>query len=72
MYSTCLSSKKVLIASSNKKILIVKVEALGLSANSALILAIVVDKEVAKIETSFLPVLNTSSSNSSFFCSYNT
>lgn len=41
------------------------------SASLAFLLAIVVNKEIAKTVTSFLTTLNTSSNNGLFCCSYN-
>lgn len=46
---------------------VIEVKALGLSADLVFLLAKVVNKKVAKIETSFLPVPDISLSNNPFF-----
>lgn len=57
---------------SGKEMSVIGVEVSELSASSASLLATVVNKEVAKIVTSFLTVLNINLSNSLSCCSYNT
>lgn len=72
MHGTHLRSRKALVTLNNIRVLIVRVESLGLNANLASMLVIIVDKEVTKIKTSFLIIPNTSLSNGFICYSYNT
>lgn len=60
-----------MVALNNKEILIIKVRILGLSIDLVSLLAIVIDKKVAKTTISFLIVLDMSLNNGFFYYNYN-
>lgn len=71
MHNTHSSGRRVLVASKAKEVLVAGFEVLELDADSASMLAIVINKEIAETLTSFLTVLSIKLNNDLFYYSCN-